>query len=238
MLLSIRYKFLFVHIAKTGGTSVRAALQPLRWRDPWYYAQFVCSRLSHASGHRIGSKFPRHARIIAAQEMLPEEFFGELFKFAIVRNPWDLQVSSYHHIRRERPHLIAHLDNFDQFIRWKLDPERPFQYHVDTSIQSQLDYLVDLQDKLLVDFVGRYESLHDDFAHICNVLGLKKLQLPHKREARDRNKDYRSYYSDELAELVQDFFARDISVLGYRFEPITADHAISAKRLEGDPHSG
>ena len=45
MLLSIKYNFLFVHIAKTGGTSVRAALQPLRWRDPWYYPQFLCSRL-------------------------------------------------------------------------------------------------------------------------------------------------------------------------------------------------
>ena len=31
MLLSIKYNFLFVHIAKTGGTSVRDALQPLRY---------------------------------------------------------------------------------------------------------------------------------------------------------------------------------------------------------------
>ena len=218
MLLSRKYNFLFVHIAKTGGTSVRAALQPLRWRDPWYYAQFLCSRLSHASGHRIGSKFPRHARIIAAQEMLPEAFFRDLFKFAIVRNPWDLQVSSYHHIRRERPHLIAHLTDFEQFIRWKLDPERPYQYHIDTSIQSQLDYLVDLRGKILVDFIGRYENLNNDFAHVCEALGIRHLQLPHKREARDRNKDYRSYYSDALAELVENYFERDIKTLNYSFE--------------------
>ena len=219
MLLSIKYNFLFVHIAKTGGTSVRAALQPLRWRDPWYYAQFICSRLSHASGHRIGSKFPRHARIIAAQEMLPEEFFRALFKFAMVLNPWDLQVSSYHHIRRERPHLIDHLEDFEQFIRWKLDPERPYQYHIDTSIQSQLDYLVDRSENLLVDYIGRYENLHDDFQHVCEVLDIKPTRLPHKREARDRKKDYRSYYSDELASLVENYFARDISALGYRFDP-------------------
>ncbi|MEW8091412.1 MAG: sulfotransferase family 2 domain-containing protein, partial [Candidatus Thiodiazotropha endolucinida] len=159
MLLSVKYNFLFVHIAKTGGTSVRAALQSLRWRDPWYYPMFVCSRLSHLSGHRLGSKFPRHSRIVAAKEMLPEPFFKQLFKFAIVRNPWDLQVSSYHHIRRERPHLIAHIDDFGQFMHWKLDPERPYQYHVDTSIQSQLDYLIDLEGKVLVDFIGHYENL-------------------------------------------------------------------------------
>jgi len=219
MLLSIKYNFLFVHIAKTGGTSVRAALQPLRWRDPWYYPQFLCSRFSHLSGHRLGSKFPRHSRIVAAKELLPEEFFNQLFKFAIVRNPWDLQVSSYHHIRRERPHLMTHIENFDQFIRWKLDPERPYQYHIDTSIQSQLDYLIDLQGKVIVDFIGRHENLTADFATIAQRIGLPGLSLPHKRKATDRQKDYRSYYTDELAELVGDYFKRDIETLGYEFAP-------------------
>lgn len=219
MLLSIKYNFLFVHIAKTGGTSVRAALQTLRWRDPWYYPQFLCSRLSHLSGHRIGSKFPRHARIVAAKELLPEEFFNGLFKFAVVRNPWDLQVSSYHHIRRERPHLMQHIETFDQFMRWKLDPERPYQYHVDTSIQFQLDYLIDLQGSILVDFIGRHENLQEDFATITQRIGVNGLSLPHKRKATDRKQDYRSYYSDELAALVGDHFKRDVEGLGYSFDP-------------------
>lgn len=219
MLLSTKYNFLFVHIAKTGGTSVRAALQPLRWRDPWYYAQFLCSRLSHLSGHRIGSKFPRHSRIVAAHEMLPEKFFDQLFKFAVVRNPWDLQVSSFHHIRRERPHLMAHIETFEEFISWKLDPDRPYQYHVDTSIQSQLDYLIDLQGNILVDFIGHYENLAEDFREITRRIGVEHLSLPHKRKAGDRKKDYRSYYTDQLAEQVGDHFKRDIEALGYRFDP-------------------
>ncbi|MCU7927245.1 MAG: sulfotransferase family protein [Candidatus Thiodiazotropha sp. (ex Dulcina madagascariensis)] len=219
MLLSIKYNFLFVHIAKTGGTSVRAALQPLRWRDPWYYPMALCSRFSHFSGHRLGSKFPRHARIVAAKELLPEPFFNGLFKFAIVRNPWDLQVSSYHHIRRERPHLIAHIHDFDHFMRWKLDPERAYQYHVDTSIQSQLDYLIDLRGDILVDFIGHYENLAEDFSEIARRIGVKDMTLPHKRKARDRKKDYRGYYSDELAGLVSEHFRRDIEALGYRFDP-------------------
>jgi hypothetical protein len=218
MLLSIKYNFLFVHIAKTGGTSVRAALQPLRWQDPWYYPMFVCSQFSHLSGHRIGSKFPRHSRIIAAKEMLPEDFFNGLYKFAIVRNPWDLQVSSYHHIRRERPHLLAQIQDFEEFIRWKLDPTRPYQYHIDTSIQSQLDYLIDLHGNLLVDFIGRYEQLTEHFNQICTAIGIQPLELPHKRRATDREKDFRSYYSDELAELVGNYFKRDIDTLGYRFD--------------------
>jgi hypothetical protein len=223
MLLSVKYNFLFVHIAKTGGTSVRAALQTLRWRDPWYYPQFICSRLSHLSNHRLGSKFPRHSRIVAAKEMLPETYFDGLFKFAVVRNPWDLQVSSYHHIRRERPHLIAHIEDFDHFVRWKLDPQRDYQYHVDTSIQSQLDYLIDLQGNILVDFIGHYESLAEDFEEITRRIGVEGVKLPHKRKATDRKQDYRGYYSDDLADLVGEHFQRDIEALGYRFDPPSRD---------------
>ncbi|PWV62519.1 sulfotransferase family 2 domain-containing protein [Plasticicumulans acidivorans] len=219
MLLSLKYNFLFVHTAKTGGTSVRDALRPLRLRDPWFYAQFLCSRLSALSGHRLGIKFPRHSKIIAAQEMLPHELFAQLFKFVFVRNPWDLQVSSFHHIRRERPHLMAHIETFEQFIRWKLDPQRPYQFHVDTSIELQSDYCIDLHGKLLVNFIGRTENLQADFEEACRRIGIQPPPLPHKRQATDRKKDYRSYYSDELAELIGERFKPDIELFGYRFDP-------------------
>lgn len=219
MLLSNRYNFLYVHIAKTGGTSVRAALKALQWKDPYYIAQFIASRLSHLTGHRIASKLPRHSKIICAQEMLPQDFFNGLFKFAFVRNPWDLQVSSYHHLKRERPHLLQGHESFEAFTRWKLDPERPYQYHLDTAITRQTDYLVDLHGKVLTDFVGHYERLQEDFDFICKKIGVATPVLPHKRQATDRQKDYRSYYSDELAELVGRYFARDIEILKYRFDP-------------------
>lgn len=219
MLLSNRFRFLYVHIAKTGGTSVRAALKSLQWKDPYYAAQFVCSRLSHLTGHRIAAKLPRHAKIVCAQEMLPKDFFDGLFKFAVVRNPWDLQVSSYHHLKRERPHLLEGHESFDAFTRWKLDPERAYQYHIDTSITLQTDYLIDLNGRILTDYLGRYERLHEDFDHICRTIGIATPPLPHKRQATDRSKDYRSYYSDDLAERVARHFARDVDLLGYRFDP-------------------
>lgn len=219
MLLSNRYNFLYVHIAKTGGTSVRAALKSLQWRDPYYLAQWICSRLSGLTGHRIAAKLPRHARIICAQEMLPNEFFDGLFKFAFVRNPWDLQVSSYHHLKRERPHLLEGHESFEAFTRWKLDPERPYQYHLDTSITQLTDYLVDMRGNLLTNFIGRYERLHEDWDHICKTIGVPTPALPHKRQATDRSTDYRSYYSDDLAELVGEYFKRDIEMLAYRFDP-------------------
>jgi hypothetical protein len=221
MLLSPSHRFLFIHIAKTGGTSVRAALARRRWTDPWYWPMFLCSRLSHLSGHRIGTKLPRHAKAIAAKELLPREVFDGLFKFAFVRNPWDLQVSSFHHIRRERPHHLGGHQDFASFLRWKLDPERLPQYHLDTSIELQTDYLIDLRGNLIVDFIGRYERLEQDFETACSRIGIRTSPLPHRRQALDRSADYRRYYDAETAELVARHFAPDIERLGYRFDPET-----------------
>ena len=216
MLLSHRYRFLFVHIAKTGGTSVRSALQRYRWRDPYYLPQWIASRLSGMTGHRLGIKLPRHCKAITAQEMLPREFYDSLFKFAFVRNPWDLQVSSYHHIRRERPQLLQANESFEDFLRRKLDPERPWQYHLDTSIESQSHYIIDLQGRQIVDFIGRYETLQEDFDHICDRIGITPITLPHRRKASDRA-DYRGYYDDSTRRLVAEHFAPDIERLGYEF---------------------
>lgn len=218
MLLSLKYNFLFIHTAKTGGTSIRSALGYYKWMDPYRIPLFLCSKLSGLTGHRLGVKFPRHAKAIAAQEMLPREVYARLFKFVFVRNPWDLQVSSYHHIRRERPHLIEHVSDFDSFLNWKLDPERPYQFHIDTSIDLQADYVIDLHGKVIVDFIGRYESLAEDFGEACRRIAIRCPALPHKRKAADRQRDYRRYYNDALAERVAQYFQRDIELFGYAFD--------------------
>ena len=222
MYLSHKHRFLFVHIAKTGGTSVRAALSALRWRDPMYYLQWPAHKVSGLAGHKLGLKFPRHAHVIAAKEMLPEPFFNSLFKFAFVRNPWDLQVSSFHHIMRERPDAMSGISDFNAFMRYKFDAERPYQYHIDTSLSLQSDYLVDLQGNLVMDFIGRYESLEGDFDQVCRKLKVSGISLPHRRGAKDRARDYREYYDDASAELVANHFQRDIDLLNYHFDPVDA----------------
>ncbi len=216
MLLSHKYNFLFVHIAKTGGTSVRDSLQKFRWHDPYYLPQFIASKMSGLTRHELGIKFPRHSKIVAAKEMLPHEFFDNLFKFAFVRNPWDLQVSSFHHIKRERPAFLNGHTGFADFMKYKFDPERPYQFHVDTSIELQSDYLIDLHGNIVVNFIGHYENLQQDFNHACEAIGIKPFQLPHKRKATNRD-NYRKYYTDEITELVAKHFSRDIEILNYQF---------------------
>lgn len=216
MLLSLRYKFLFVHIPKTGGTSIRVALRRYKWKDPYRIPLFLLSRLSSLTGHRLACKLPRHAKAVAAYEMLPRDLYQQLFKFAFVRNPWDLQVSSFHHIQRERPHLLKGIRDFESFLRNKLNPERGYVYHFDVSIEPQSDYVVDIHRNLIVDFIGRYEHFDSDFEEACKKIGIPCPRLPHRRQATDRS-DYRKYYNDATTQLIADYFKSDIEMFGYSF---------------------
>jgi hypothetical protein len=218
MLISYRHKFLFVHIAKTGGTSIRAALRRYRWGWPYTAPLTLCSLMSQMTHprHVLGIKFPRHAKAVAAKEMLPGEFYQSLFKFTVVRNPWDLQVSSYHHLRREHPGLMQDIPDFRSFLRHKFDPDRPYNFLFDISQERQWEYVCDVDGTRIVDFIARYETLGRDFETICQHVGIEPPSLPHKRKAEDRS-DYRAYYDDELREQVATHYARDIELFGYAF---------------------
>ena len=64
--------------------------------------------------------------------------------------------------------------------------------------------LCDRQGKLLVDYVGRFETLRDEFDFITRKLGLNA-DLGHVNSSKHR--DYRSYYDDKLIELVAERLA-------------------------------
>ncbi|WP_440996106.1 sulfotransferase family 2 domain-containing protein [Arhodomonas sp. SL1] len=218
MLISYRHRFLFVHIAKTGGTSIRTALRRHRWGWPYTPVLALASLISQSTHpkHALGIKFPRHAKAIAAMEMLPRELYDDLFKFAVVRNPWDLQVSSFHHLKREHPQRTAHLDTFERFLRAKLDPDRDYDYLLDISQERQWEYVCDFQGRQIVDYIARYERLSRDFEEICRRIGINPPSLPHRRRAAER-RAYTDYYTAETRALVARHYAEDIERFGYQF---------------------
>lgn len=174
-------------------------------------------RLSHLSGHRTVTKFPRHARLIAAKEMLPWEVFSQLLKFSVIRNPWDMQVSSYFHLQKEHPEVLHGISNFSEFVAYKLNPERKPCPLLDISGTPQVDYLRDLDGTLLINELIRFESLEGDVRRVFDRLGFGNLRLPHKRKGA-RKRDYRTYYDAATAQLVADFYAKDIAAFEYRFD--------------------
>lgn len=218
MFLSPRHRILFVHIAKTGGTSIRAALSRLHWTDPYAVPIHLVNALTRMLKYKTGAKFPRHAKAIAAYECIGEPFWSQLFKFTFVRNPWDLQVSSWYHLQGLPGARTDDFDTFGDFLRHKFDQDRPFEYYYEASRQLQTSYIVDLSGRVIVDFVGRFERLNEDFAEACRLGGVPQIELPHKRHSTKRSRDYRTYYDDTTAQLVADHYAQDIELFGYSFD--------------------
>ena len=80
----------------------------------------------------------------------------------------------------------------------------------------QSNWVFDMDDRLIVDYVGRYETLDADFQAIMRHLNLD-IRLPHLNAVPHR--DYRSYYSHEARERVGELWAIDVENFGYVFEP-------------------
>lgn len=215
MLWSLKHQFLFVHVPKAAGTSVRNVLQPFSLDPREHWLNRALDRVGiHVNrwGPFPYLRFRIHDSIRVAQRHLPPEIFARLFKFAFVRNPWDTMVSLYSYIRARPDHhrhcIVRKLANFEAFV----------DYELRRGIARQVDFLTDESGSLLVDFVGRFEHLNDDFAGVCDRLGIRQRL---DRANASRHADYRSFYSDRAIEQVAEYFAADIQRFGYSFEGTT-----------------
>jgi hypothetical protein len=218
MLLSYSHRFLFIHVGKTGGMSVRKVLEPVS-AEP---EKFIMRRPSKLVGdqpnplYAVWETLRLHAKARDAQKELPADVFDSLFKFAFVRNPWDLQVSMYHFILRE-PKAAKHdqvkaLGSFDAFVEWVIVTPDPYPKGI-TKLQK--DMITDADGKLLLDFIGTCENLDRDFAHVAQKLGIQA-SLPHVNQS--QHHDYRTYYNDHTRALIAEHFKPDIEFFGYTFD--------------------
>jgi hypothetical protein len=217
MLISHRHRFAFIHVPKTAGSSVAFAL----WSHADDTRRFWMNRglalvgihVNHYAPYRL-KRFRTHTSAAILQRQLPADVFAGLFKFAFVRNPWDRLVSSYHYLQAHGGH---HRRRFAGGGRSFADYAA---YEIRRGKMSQSDMLTDRSGRLLVDFVGRFESVASDFAYVCRVLGLEAV-LPQANAT--RHQDYRRFYDDRLAEAVGRFFAADLARFGYAFDDAAGD---------------
>jgi len=197
MIVSPRLRCVFVHIQKTGGASIEALLLA---NDP-----------TVASGMQDGR---RHVFARDIRAGMDERQWQASFKFAFVRNPWDRLVSWYHMCMQ-----TATPNRFSLYVRTHAPSFEGFVRHATTGMGerttwNQLDFVTDRAGAMLVDFVGRYEALSRDMAHVRERLGLEH-DLPHVN--RSSHDDYRRYYDDALRDVVAERFRRDIEAFGYAF---------------------
>jgi hypothetical protein len=218
MVLGFGKKFLFIHIPKCAGDSVREIL------------------LSPENG---GERFlGKHAGYRAAEKAMEGEI--ERFTvFAVVRNPFDQAVSFYKHLRKPLHMSATEIDqrypgydgrllplwaselamtvSFPEFVRdvYAVADDSRDQAHW---FRDSLDWLVSSKGDVAVNRVLRFENLRADFSKFADELGLvgelpiRGASFPLRREV-----DYRELYDDEARRIIEERFAPTLQKFGYRF---------------------
>ena len=181
--------FIFVHINKTAGTSI---------------------------GNAIGLPVKHHqtAREIIAS--IGREKWNTAYKFTLVRNPWDKVVSHYEYrLKRNKTEVASRNISFSEWVRKTYGPDKdPFYYNNPKAFQPQVEWLKDDEGRVSIDFIGRFETLNEDFNQIKSIIGLEA-ELPHLNAS--KRVGYQSYYDDETRQIVADWFREDIELFGYCF---------------------
>lgn len=147
------------------------------------------------------------------------------FKFTYVRNPYERLVSCYeskYHVDRDK--YQKKMVRFDYYLCGYLRKDRGFDNFIkriarlpdswmDEHFRLQYDLTHDRHGNKLVDHIGHYENLEEDFKEIRMKYGLK--ELPHYNNSGGKKRDWRSYYTIETAEIVYKKYEKDFRYLGY-----------------------
>lgn len=205
--------FIFIHIPRCAGTSMEQALLPLA------AGVATVEELSGADRAKYwlpGTRGRQHATLANMGKALPLDQF---FKFAVVRNPWARAVSQIEYLREKKKRQIFTGDDFRENLRIYCEARGRMHGH-DLGL-CQVDYLVDASGRVAMDYIGRFESLRQDFKKICQRLGVKRPPaLPHIH-ASQRARPYQEYYDKKTADWIRRRFARDIEYFGYEFDDTT-----------------
>jgi len=222
MILSHRHRFIFVHVFKNAGTSFRRALLP-RFRSPGREGVGVVLHLLQKKGIlkvRSGSYYrllarwsvqpmPMHSTALQVANFYGEKVFREYCSVAIVRNPWDWQVSHYHYILKMPQHrehkTVKAFPSFKEYLRWRCRKR----------VARQLDFVVDEHGDCLVRNFLRFEYLGEDIESLSHYLGWP-ISLPRLNQSEHLR--YDCYYDEESRGWVADRFQEDIKFLGYNFD--------------------
>lgn len=199
------FKTIFIHVPKSAGTSFRKALYGTK--------SFHIPAARYKAADPVG--------------------FQQYFKFSFVRNPWDRMHSAFAYLNGKKnadpafpdhrwaAKVFSDVDSFQEFLN-KLEHESIFRRRVLRYIhfRDQLSWISQRAGRgrrIIVDYVGRFESLGSDFQFISAKLGVR-CQLPHERR-RSGGTDFRLRYSESwMVDAVSVIYRDDIDAFGYTFE--------------------
>lgn len=214
MRVSDSNRVLFIHVPKTGGSTI----------DAMFDREVPDAR-------RVADK-ARHSPLTRILKAEPE--LADYWTFGFVRNPWARMVSwwsmvngVFTRIEEGDPRALRKIENHPG--AWL--PEGEFSKDFDAFVlegTAKIPKVGRPQVQTLSakrrepDFVGRTESFTDDYNVVRERLGLAPLaKVPRKNKSSHGH--YSDYYNATTRAKVAEVFAADIEAYGYEFEAAPRD---------------
>jgi len=222
----------FIHIPKSGGT---------------YLAQLETDKQSVI----YPMKYLGHCCVVNKKISIPEDFPPKVgyknktkydqrwlvngyYVFSIVRNIFDWLVSYWGHAGGHNPKYRS-TNHYDYEVA-----QKGFEYLVKTIANREDKWpsrkfihfaIFSYHGDLIVDWINRTENLDEDLKALAKY---KNLSYSRKEKQRlgVRKRDYKSYYNDELIELVYKTWGRELKLFGYTFEGLDIENAILKRKIE------
>jgi hypothetical protein len=195
----IQNECIFIHIPKTGGISVTNGL------------------FGQDTGWHLSAK--AYIKIFTKNE------FNSFFKFTFVRNPWSRLVSAYHFLKSgglmpfDKKWAFDNLSQFDTFECFVTNWINRKNVNSYIHFIPQYKFISLNSDlRIIVDYIGRFETLNHDFEIIKSKLRLHNANLPHLNKAVPySSKNYKYYYNEKTRKIVSDVYSKDIELFKYKF---------------------
>ena len=224
-MISHRYKCIFIHIPKCAGTSIEQALghydnkiprdgqdhRSIRMIERPIKLKYLANIDNFkAIARSIQHNFRNHANPNNGNTVTKEQY-ASYFKFVIVRNPWARVYSWYRNVMADE----IHQENLN--VNNSIDFNAFLKRFVGTGLlMPQTYWIKDFSGSIALDYIGRFETLNEDFEQVCELMKLDSISLPHK--IKGSGKDYRQFYNDELIKLVSDVYREEIELFNYSFD--------------------
>jgi hypothetical protein len=194
MLLSTTNNFVFWHIPKTAGISIRATLEPYATTSAKDYISVVNSIVD-----------PLHINQQDFLNLNIGSIPNNYFEFVVVRNPLDRLVSMYNY--GNNPARFGSFSNFAQRVA--------MHYHHRTMsnfYNSQLDWITNpITDQI---HIFRFENLDNELTNLCTKINVDKQPLVHY----NKSVNVAERLSAREIEFCKDFLAEEYEVLNYQGE--------------------
>jgi hypothetical protein len=161
MLVSHRYKFIFIKTLKTAGTSVEVELSKLMAPDDVVTRIFPLENGHVARNFEVNGKpLYNHMTAKEVRRAFGPGLFNDYFKFCVEREPVDKCVSHYSMVKNSPHHNEGSRDlDWDASVRRGRFPVDHRKY-------------TDIWGRLIVDRILRYESLDSDLREVMAALGV------------------------------------------------------------------